>query len=129
MTLHNEQEAIKQAIEGGWQAYQLEYKNNEVQIDTERVLIYSHDRLVKDFSYEKILLDPLFWQALGKARGWKEEKCMDESDFPNASDGFKLILKEIIIPVREYDWKYNAIRYFETRLSSGDLKSFWENLP
>lgn len=62
MTNYIEQ-AIKKAIEGGW-VYRL---GNEV---VERNL-RDGVMLVEHF------LDPLFWQSLGKAMGWKDEKEYD----------------------------------------------------
>lgn len=62
------QEAIQKAIEGGWK--------NEVD---------------RDFALYKgqphfALLDPLFWQAVGKSLGWNDEHHLFESgevkDFP-----------------------------------------------
>ena len=57
------QEAITKAIEGGWQLH--DYKKNPV--DT------LHEAM---FKVNDALLDPLFWQALGKEMGWKE--CKDK---------------------------------------------------
>jgi len=47
-------QAIEKAIEGGW-IYKNEWGNNPI-----------------DMPVERILLDPLFWQSLGKAMGWDE---------------------------------------------------------
>lgn len=48
-------EAIQKAIEGG-------YNVGPIEVD-----------MVCDNKYDHHFLSPLFWQALGKAMGWKEE--------------------------------------------------------
>ena len=57
------EKAIKKAKEGGWEYLCYSYQNTpccEIKGDGE--------------SYHKsILLDPLFWQALGKAEGWDKQ--------------------------------------------------------
>lgn len=53
--------AIKKAIDGGWR-----HKNVETE-DEEPAMI----RFVVSNPH-KTLLDPLFWQALGKAEGWEK---------------------------------------------------------
>jgi hypothetical protein len=52
------EQAIKKAIEGGWRDRFLS-KNHK---NTEAILVQWD-----------ALLDPLFWQALGKALGWEEK--------------------------------------------------------
>jgi len=64
-------------------------------------------------TFTQVCLDPLFWQELGKARGWSEKIIM--TTFPGNVD------------VRE--WWMHALDYFETRLSGGDETKFWESLP
>jgi hypothetical protein len=46
--------AIQKAIEGGYTV-----KNTDIE-----------DKLLQQAMYHVILLDPLFWQCLGKAMGW-----------------------------------------------------------
>lgn len=55
---------------------------------------------------EQIALDPLFWQALGKALGW---------------DGWS---------VQFYgdEWLFHAHQYFDLVLTGGDTEAFWKEL-
>lgn len=63
--------AIKKAIEGGYRkATGLDWLYVERYFDT-------HQRTA-------LLLDPLFWQALGKAEGWNKDKTFE-------GDGITLI--------------------------------------
>lgn len=71
-------------------------------------------------------LDPTFWQALGKALGWKAEVCFicgeklpcwcDRSDI--AYDGDEKIP----------EWKFHAHRFYDKVLQSEDTSNFWEEL-
>ncbi len=60
-------EAIQKAIEGGWKPEQIALEHwekimpNMHRLDQWRVCSYA-------------LLDPLFWQSLGKSLGWEDEK-------------------------------------------------------
>lgn len=62
------QDAITKAIEGG-------YKNEEAESWSEGNYV--------DTCYEVWLLDPLFWQALGKSLVWEEKdfRCVNEATF------------------------------------------------
>ena len=87
--LHNVQDAIKQAIEGGYDI------SKQFRFNLPRN--YENSEVLRN----DVLLDPLFWQALGKGRGWKGE-----------------------------DWKYFGTDWFKTtRMSGGDETKFWESLP
>jgi hypothetical protein len=55
-----------------------------------------------------IILDPLFWQALSKALGWKEFAGRGEGSYPI--------------------WKWQAHRYFDLVLTGGNKEKFWEEL-
>lgn len=97
MKLNSEQDAIKQALEAG-------YKTS-----------YHDLQAIGDgYKPERILQDPAFWQALGKARGWESPYGV----CPNCEE-----LSEMEA------WKYHALRYFETKLSGGDTNQFWLTLP
>jgi hypothetical protein len=105
MTLHNDQDAVKQAMIGGWKPKGVQHEN------TERGL----NNILADFNFEpSYLQDPAFWQALGKAREWE----LDGEE--GATPGYPLLGDE---------WKTHALRYFETRLSNGDIAAFWQSLP
>lgn len=56
-------EAIRRAIEGGWRPKGLSLKDRPVSWIIQAVTNRS-------VFWERYILDPLFWQALGKAEGW-----------------------------------------------------------
>jgi len=102
------EKAIRKAIEGGYidHAYCNEFDMYEAQ---------------SSYCHSTVLLDPLFWQALGKAEGWnKEEFC----DFVN-EDGVGMILSSINPePVWLVKWYF-----FIYHLSEGkNIDSFFNEL-
>ena len=63
------------------------------------------------------VLDPLFWQSLGKAMGWKDKHCLAHPKEKVGCCGFCF-----------HQWK-NYWHEFIDHLSSGkDISSFFENL-
>ncbi len=93
--LHSATDAINQAIKGGYPLQGI--------------------RIRPDF--EIYFCDPLFWKALGKARGWKDR----EYGMETITNGRTW--------VQQFASKKYAKRWFETRLSNGDENKFWQSLP
>lgn len=61
---------IENAIEGGWT-----YMGSKTwKARAGRITFYSKENYPFHTSEEKILLDPLAWQAVGKVEGWPEKK-------------------------------------------------------
>lgn len=80
-------EAIQKAIEGGYRQTSF------------------------DLSYSP-LLDPLFWQALGKAMGWEDFEGYDvEGDFSKIEG-----------------WRNHWHRFIDHLASGGDAESFFKEL-
>jgi hypothetical protein len=119
--LTSAQDAIKQAIEGG-------YNPKQGWIE---VIAPNHKPKKNPYGYSlfEILTDPLFWQALGKARGWKNSM---------------VARKEYLVPIVQGDighqevnhslspypaWFWYARLWMETRMSGGDETELWESLP
>jgi hypothetical protein len=93
--LNSAKDAIKQAREAGYDA-----SLRITPCDIEGIEVYH----VGD-----TLLDPLFWQTLGKARGWNEEEGdADGSWFP---------------------WMIHAQQWFKETMYGGDETKFWQSLP
>jgi hypothetical protein len=102
MKLQNEQDAIQQAVEAGYPEY---------------VYCENFDMYESTGSHceSEVLLDPAFWQALGKARGWENSVCFFNS-FVNRKECDEC-------------WKLHALGYFETKLSGADTSQFFKDLP
>lgn len=72
------------------------------------------------------LLDPLFWQALGRACGWGD--TIHNKDYYGT---YCTICRGLFFP--GYNglgkcWQQKALRFFETKLSGGDEGKFWSDL-
>lgn len=103
--LTSAQDAIRQAIEGGW-----EVANYMPAFPADPKKFYDNEKAVLRFLahiHERIFLNPLFWQALGKTRNW-ERQLSDNS-----------------ISV----WRYWAQEWFHVRMVGGDETAFWKSLP
>lgn len=66
----NTQQIIQDAIDGGWK-YQGEHSVIKCEI-APAVATFSVDGIDFKITKEQALLDPSFWQAVGKTRGWNE---------------------------------------------------------
>lgn len=122
-------EAIKLAIEkGGYKAADIERCSIWHQHpESESFCIdYTYSKLdmsgergghVDAFTKEQTVLDPLFWQALGRALGWSNHG-MDKHyclNFP-------------YFDWQDYDWVFYAHQYFDLVLTNGDTEKFWKDL-
>lgn len=70
-------------------------------------------------SINDVMFDPLFWQALGKARGWGDEEVRGTILYDDQTT--KIFANHL--------WFNFAEEWFETRLSNGDERAFWQSLP
>jgi hypothetical protein len=71
-------------------------------------------------AYE-ITQDPLFWQALGKALGWKRifEDLLETMEFNDIPTNY-------FMPY--VTWQYYAHQYFDLVLTGGDTEKFWKGM-
>jgi hypothetical protein len=124
MRLTNAKEAIKQVFGKGYFPGRFEIPLNSEYgywIDDDGCHFSIQDVEEKPcVTFTQVCLDPLFWQALGKARGWLKEASV----FPKFSGAWKMEQER-----NQKMWKIYALDYFETRLSGGDERKFWESVP
>ncbi len=84
--------------------------------------------------YPQIIIDPLFWQALGKALGWKIYTCSRHAVYPTDDKNQKWCLctdpdtEWAKSPDWKLSWQYYAHQYFELALTGGDKEKFWKDL-
>lgn len=104
--------AIRKAIEGG-------YKDNlsSLPIRFEKTYVFwgeaNSESEVAMMYFCDILLDPLFWQALGKAEGWNSY-ILDEKD------------EGKIVPPNE--WKIKQFEFIDHIQQGKDIDSFFKDL-
>lgn len=120
------EQAIKKAIEGGYgnsQSQKLQYYDEEKNgawftwFDGEDV---TEETLVP-FSF--LLLDPLFWQALGKADGWKDVYIGQPKYVKGALYGQSVTGNEVW-----QEWLYHWHRFIDHLAQGGDVDEFFNNL-
>lgn len=135
------QQAIEKAIEGGWRPQNLYIPPKEkpfavILTDGETIKYQIH----KDgepltpidndyYSLHKALLDPLFWQSLGKAMGWDTSENNPTWLCPVCAKS----LDEMIMHLNDKDFGIETWRYywhaFIDHLAEGkDIESFFASL-
>ena|ERR1041384_4791582 len=76
-----------------------------------------------------IVLDPLFWQALGRVLGWHRILCYGcKEPLANSDDEEALKACNAGEDMNMEEWKYYAMHYFDLVLIGGDTESFWQSL-
>lgn len=127
--------AIKQAIEGGWNmlgfadkplmtwAIDKYYKGFLVSVQYAKHDIVGCDKTMtikgqrNDFDIKEALLDPKFWKALGKAEGWVGVK--DMTYFPKTEEEIM-----VIAPI----WKIQMHRFIDHLIAEKPIDDFFNNL-
>jgi hypothetical protein len=130
--LNNAQDAIQQAIEGGYSLFD----GGPVEVSEKGTwpMVYAKNNGVdKLWPLSGVLLDPLFWIALGKARGWSEwtrmcivhgEISPEETTFYEKCDRCSGENDTYCEPTAFQ----KAHKWLTTRLSNGDETKFWQSL-
>jgi hypothetical protein len=129
--------AIELAVGGGLNLLKYGYSRNDVQlggflIEGEKVIIsatkqpetpYETERAGQFWiHYTQIFSDPLFWQALGKARGWGEYDSEDTSHDCDAL-GCSSIEHNV-----ENRWSHHWHRFIDHLIAGKDHDSFFAEL-
>lgn len=96
---------IELAIEGGWDI------KKGVGIPAKIDIIPSMQLYASKVVPEKVILDPLFWEALGKRLGWSPKNSWKDSG-----------------DIRHAGWIIEAKRFYDIILTNGNTDKFWEEL-
>lgn len=113
--------AIKLAIEGG-------YRKDKVVIEGENLLEITDMTKLTALS-GIFLLDPLFWQFLGKSMGWPENR--PEYLCPSCRTigiGKTNHMSDCSIKDRHTTWRINWHRFIDHLISGGNIDEFFEKL-
>lgn len=101
--MNNRQQAIRDALDGGWDT--VDYSTAQlspIEITNERRV-----QLLAEEPYE-YLLQPSFWQAVGRTRGWKDW-----------SKGYCSCCRLSEVKHKAPEWLYNMHRFID-HLADGD---------
>lgn len=117
-------QAIEKAIEGGWKS-NVKWKING---ERDRWWVTGGEGSAAVMIYlEKILLDPLFWQALGKTEGWEEERtyCIRGC---GCIKGVKERHKPCVWGTVEAQWKHEMHRMVSAIIEGKTIEEFIKSL-
>jgi hypothetical protein len=125
------EQTIQKAIEGGWKKLPAHTEFRSVRVTNEEIFLTFDDLLVMEsavftYSLGMSLLDPKFWEALGKSLGWKEssyQECTAKSfDYDGNRRNLEAVFRE------PNTWLYHWHRFID-HLASGDFpESYFESL-
>jgi hypothetical protein len=101
--------AIKYAIEGGYDAWNSPNVTVHEESDNHSAVSWLSIGNFDVLKFE-VLLDPLFWQALGKQQGWSDEPYQYTNEH------------------NIYGWHVKWLMFIDHRANGGDVDSFFNNL-
>lgn len=119
--------AIKKAIEEGYYVKPLLGTRGKQRVESGKIVTVAkksadgwesteYERL-EDVNIHKLLLDPLFWQCLGKALGWNDY-----------SERRKMWAPESTSHLLEDGWKHQWHRFIDHLAEGKHAESFFSNL-
>lgn len=99
-------------------------------VDKNYIWVYEEDGTGARPTFNDIVVDPLFWQALGKALGWNDEK-IEVGPILHEHNGElcgKVFCETVGVTHKAAKWKVIAHQYFDLVLTGGDTEKFWKEL-
>ena len=132
------EEAIKKAIEGGWSinlpshsdfnkfksfnGYWIVLECSEtVEVEDKNTGKITKEPIITSITLEKLLLDPKFWQYLGKSLGWREhsEFIGEEKD---------TTMGHIRAYKNQAEWLYQWHKFIDNLAEGRTVVDFFEKL-
>ncbi len=108
------EQAIKIAIENGWKPF-TGYLRKKFELESDCAIFYDKVN-VRRFYFSDMVLDPLFWQALGKGLGWEEtNNCWGCGYDEGATE-------------RTPGWKIKMHRFIDHLVEGKGIESFFTEL-
>lgn len=101
---------------GYWPKIRSEYEKYKLELPTARETI-AYQELMGKYIYLNAINDPLFWQALGKAKGWEMEDVYELYNPQGPIRAFKMT-----------EWRHKALNFFDLLMTNGDTAAYWDNL-
>lgn len=118
-------------MEGGWRSAEFPSAWGETPLlgVQKGVALFLNPRSKRQVSlpFEKIALDPLFWQALGTALGWEDGKEFTYTR-TSGSPNWKIVTSTRKPNLRKKAWQHHAKRFCVLILINGDTEQFWKEV-
>lgn len=120
-------QVIEKAIEGGWSilgltgqmTFSWSWRINPFHPEQEIMVVQDDIGEPHDLDYYQTVLDPTFWQALGKALGWKEVETEWRHANSNTSEVYSFSNER---------WANEAHSFYDLILTRGDTETYWNEL-
>jgi hypothetical protein len=108
------EEVLKKATAGGYHIYGSDGMDTYYEGASNAYSAWTRKDNESTFviAVEETFLDPVFWQALGKALGWREEKA-----------------SVVMYRVTEPEWQSTWHRFIDHLAEGNTAESFFEQLP
>lgn len=120
----NVEQAIKEAVENGYQPEGYSYRQVHHKHMPQGITLKGTST---DFCIPETLLSPLFWQALGKARGWQKFTWTDdEGQLRSEQEGKEM--EHVPGWGATLTWRYSWHRFIDHLASGKDAESFFAEL-
>lgn len=134
------EEAIKIAIENGWKPF-AGYLRKKFEMEDDCAIFYDKVN-VRRYYFSDMVLDPLFWQALGKGLGWEPWRLYrngmaTSKDYPEhekhrwvKENSEKIGVFDINSPVMSWQrvWIAEWHRFIDHLAEGKDIQNFFTNL-
>jgi hypothetical protein len=113
--------AITKAIESGWNPFvpQRPFELREI-TDKGRAVFWNDGFFQESWDLGMIWIDPLFWQSLGKAMGWKRHPIVQKFSKPVAPDRPNFDSAE--------EWLYHWHRFIDHLAEGKTIEEFFGTL-
>ncbi len=118
---------IELAIEGGWKDFRPVVTSEDIKKMSEINVLQTF--MDQNYNHQ-VICDPLFWQALGRAKKWSQDEVvtnyMKENGTYRYGDPLFHLKDEKI--TRLGDWADHSIEFFTILMTGGDMEAYWKNL-
>ena len=112
------EQAIKKAVLAGYVLDTEFFKYDG--FGTKHVAYFLKNQHSQSKWYSEILFDPLFWQALGKAEGWRDKDNSRNKFWTSQKEGNKITLLD--------EWENQCHNFIDHLITSKPIDTFFEEL-
>lgn len=111
------QQFIEKAIQGGWRPA---YKGCKIDYCHDGIVVDTTEGEYENVPNERLLLDPLAWQAVGKVEGWEDVERMHAKGGSPHEEGYCWCT--------HFTWKKQMHRMIDALVDGKTVEQFLETL-